>query len=168
VEKAVGATQGTSELILSDSHTISSMSKDWIAAVKASGRFANHQWGRSVIVPVTTLDQLIRDYGMPDFCKIDVEGFESQVLKGLSNSIPALSFEFTPEYFNSCLECIDHLLRLGYTEFNYSIGESMALTIEKWVDSARLTDLLMKLDSKSVGDVYVRLIRDTSDPKQMK
>jgi hypothetical protein len=44
----------------------------------------------------------------------------------------------------------------------------MALTIEKWVDSARLTDLLMKLDSKSVGDVYVRLIRDTSDPKQMK
>lgn len=157
VQKAIGETEGNAQLILSDAHTISSMSNEWITAVRASGRFADHQWGPSVTVPVTTLDQLIREYGMPDFCKIDVEGFESQVLRGLSNPISAVSFEFTPEYFESCLECIDHLLRLGYREFNYSLGESMILASEEWVDSTKLVGLLMKLDSRSGGDVYARL-----------
>ena len=32
---------------------------------------------------------------MPSFIKIDVEGFEDQVLAGLTRQVPALSFEFT-------------------------------------------------------------------------
>jgi len=34
------------------------------------------------------------EYGLPHFCKIDVEGFEEQALAGLSRPLPVLSFEF--------------------------------------------------------------------------
>ena len=46
-------------------------------------------------MPVTTLDRLIAQHGVPSFIKIDVEGFEDQVLAGLTHPVPALSFEFT-------------------------------------------------------------------------
>ena len=32
---------------------------------------------QAVEVGVTTLDRLIEEYGVPSFCKIDVEGFEA-------------------------------------------------------------------------------------------
>ena len=47
------------------------------------------------MVPVTTLDALIERHGVPSFVKVDAEGFEEEVLQGLSRSIKALSFEFT-------------------------------------------------------------------------
>ena len=61
-------------------------------AVASGGEWADH-----AVVPVTTLDALIDRYGLPAFCKIDVEGFEEAVVRGLSRPIPSVSFEFTPE-----------------------------------------------------------------------
>jgi FkbM family methyltransferase len=47
----------------------------------------------SVTVPVTTLDKAIDEFGVSTFCKMDVEGFEVDVLKGLSKPIPLLTIE---------------------------------------------------------------------------
>ena len=45
-------------------------------------------------VKVTTLDDEIKKYGAPSFCKIDVEGLEVDVLRGLSSPIKMISFEY--------------------------------------------------------------------------
>ena len=37
---------------------------------------------------------MISRFGAPDFCKINVEGLELEVLRGLSRPVPALSFEY--------------------------------------------------------------------------
>ena len=44
----------------------------------------NHNWADAVKIPSITLDNLIEHYGTPDLIKIDVEGYEYTVLKGLT------------------------------------------------------------------------------------
>jgi FkbM family methyltransferase len=64
-------------------------------------------------VETITLDQLTNKYGVPDYIKIDVEGFEQWVLKGLSHRVSYLSFEtLLPDYageMNACLTQIESL-----------------------------------------------------------
>jgi FkbM family methyltransferase len=156
VGAAVGEKEGAGELAVCEQEpTISTMSQRW----QHEGRFAGqNEWTKTIPVAVTTLDCLIARYGRPVFCKIDVEGFEVPVLKGLSQPIPALSFEFTREFFADAKACIDHLLSLGTVQFNASIGESMALLMETWVrPEALYAKLEAEADPLLWGDIYVKM-----------
>lgn len=158
VQQALGAEPGSAELLISDIHTTSSLSRPWVERVTESGRFANRTWGETVTVSVTTLDHLIERHGVPAFVKIDVEGYEREVLRGLSQPVPALSFEFTPEFLEAALESIEHLNTLGSPVFNYALGESMQLAQDAWVGGKELGDALRRLpkDTVTFGDVYAR------------
>lgn len=135
--------------------TPSSISREWVEAVRTSGRFADYLWHESQRVSVTTLDRLIEQYGVPVFCKIDVEGFEFQVLRGLSGPLKAVSFEFTPEFIDAAVNCVRYLSQLGSNRFNYSVRESMCLSLPGGVDADRTCELLLHLPNKSIfGDVY--------------
>jgi FkbM family methyltransferase len=158
VSKAVGSKQGTAQICIGSTDTISSLSREWIDAVQRSGRFSHCEWGSQRQVELTTLDQLISDYGLPTYIKIDVEGYEFEVLQGLSQAVRALSFEFTPEYLAAAFKCIEHLASLGTFQFNYSVGESMKLVSSSWVSSGQIKrELLKHRDDPSVfGDIYAQ------------
>ena len=162
VNKAVGSLEGQAEIFLTNENTISSMSRDWIKAVKTSGRFGNYSWDHSRTVQVTTLDNLIDEYGVPEFIKIDVEGFEREVVSGLSKSVKTISVEFTPEFLDSTLNCIEHLKTIGPIELNYSIGESMELALKSWTTPEELMRLLKAVpnDARFFGDVYIRFLEE--------
>ncbi|HOZ86646.1 MAG TPA: FkbM family methyltransferase [Bacteroidia bacterium] len=142
------------------SSTISSLSKEWIDSVKNS-RFKDQQWNETEEVEVDTLDNLIAKYGVPGFIKIDVEGFEADVLKGLSSPVPMLSFEYTtPEQENKLYECLGilHKLHPGYL-CNYSAGEKNSFVLPEWLN---VTDFKNKLSAnihalEGFGDIYVKL-----------
>jgi FkbM family methyltransferase len=159
VESAVGEAAGDAELMLGNAHVLSSLSAEWIAATQRSGRFARSRWEERVQVRVTTLDALITENGVPDFVKIDVEGFEAPVVRGLSRAIPLLSLEFTPEWLDSTLECLERLSLLGTLRVNYSLGESMAMALDTWVTQAEIVAALERYrgDTSVFGDVYVRM-----------
>jgi FkbM family methyltransferase len=159
VPKALGAEPGTAEILVSDADTISSLSPEWIRRVKESGRFAAYTWKGKETVEVTVFDALITQYGPPDFVKIDVEGFEREVLRGLSRPVGVVSFEFTPEYLEPALDSIRHLAHLGRVEFNYSVGETMRLTLDSWVNADEMLNTLESLPDRTVfGDVYARFV----------
>jgi len=156
VRKVVGPSEGEAELMISSANVLSSVSDEWIKAVKSSGRFAHHSWENKTVVPMTTLDVLIRKYGMPSFVKIDVEGYEYEVLRGLSSPVKHMSFEFTPEYIESTRNCIQYLETLGDARFNYSMRESMKMALEQYVSGKEVLGVLSAYrgDNKLFGDVY--------------
>jgi FkbM family methyltransferase len=52
--------------VCTEAPTISTFSDNW-----KQGRFANFKWDQTVSVEVTTLDELIKTHGVPQYCKID-------------------------------------------------------------------------------------------------
>ncbi len=157
VETALGEKEGQGELAICEQEpTISTMSTRW----RQEGRFSGtHAWMPTVPVAVTTLDSLITHYGRPAFCKIDVEGFELAVLRGLSRPIPFISFEFTREFFMDARGCLEHLASLGPVAFNVSLGESMSLLWQDWVDKETLCENIeAQGDALLWGDIYAKFI----------
>ncbi len=166
VPEAVGARPGQARLAVSTaSPTVSSMAPDWIDEVTRDPLFARVHWDRSVPVSVTTLDELAARYGEPAFVKIDVEGFETAVLAGLSRPPRALSFEYLPAAHDQAGAALDLVDRLGNYRYNYSPVETMRLAADSWLDADGLRRLLDRFrPAGRSGDVYARLARPAVEP----
>lgn len=159
VPAAVGARPGRARLAVSSATpTVSSMAPGWIDDVTRDHRFAGVRWDRSIEVPVVTLDQLIAAHGEPAFLKVDVEGFEAQVLSGLSRPVRALSFEYLPPAHDDALAVLALVAGLGDYRYNYSPIETMRWAAPGWLDAAGLIGLLERYRPLGrSGDVYARL-----------
>lgn len=156
---AVGDSVGAADLLLGSAHVLSTLSREWIAATQSSGRLATSYWNNSLRVRVTTLDALIAKHGVPSFAKIDVEGFEAQVVQGLSCPIQAISLEFTPEYLHATFAALERLAAIAPFTANYSLDESMTMALGEWVGREELVARLTSFanDTSIIGDVYIRM-----------
>lgn len=153
VTSALGSSPGSAEISVCDEDTtISTMSERW----QSEGRFADRSWTRTETVPVTTMDRLIEEHGRPSFCKIDVEGFEKQVLEGLSAPLPCVSFEFTREFIDDARACVALLAELGPIAVNASFGESMALDCDWGAPEHVFAVVEEQPSERDWGDIYVR------------
>ncbi|MBW8015802.1 MAG: FkbM family methyltransferase [Planctomycetes bacterium] len=161
INKALDKVRGQQEFFISNASTLSSMSSEWIGFAKKHEPFQGSNWDTKVLVETTTLDDLISENGVPVFCKIDVEGFEYNVLQGLSKQIPFISFEFTSGLIESTVKCINHLNEISMMEFNYSIGESMVFELPEFISSEQIIDVVKGLGLSGVagGDIYARECR---------
>jgi len=159
VTKGLSNEEGIKKFFISDESTISSFSEEWINAVK-NDRFKDASWNKVVEIEMTTLDKLISEFGVPAFIKIDVEGYEVEVLKGLHNAINLISFEYTvPEQMMKVIDCINYIQTTNENiECNYSVGESMELATQNWLDADKMKTYILSeaFIETRFGDVYVR------------
>lgn len=152
---AAGDANGQANLYLSTARPLASLSADWIDAVRRSGRFGHQTWPTTDVVQVRTLDSIIEQYGMPTFIKIDVEGYEYQVLRGLHSAVRGCSIEYTPERVDSTLDCIAHLVKLGMRWFNYAYSNDRRLVSPTWLSEGEISDIMQGLSSHALsGDIY--------------
>lgn len=153
---AVGADRGEAELHLNlDNPTVSTACERLIRAARDADGWREQRWDGRIRVAQTTLDALIARHGEPAFCKIDVEGFEPEVLRGLSRPLRALSFEFTTLQRDLAGAALGRCERLGRYRYNAALGESARLLHPRWLDAASLAHWLETLPSSAnSGDLY--------------
>lgn len=160
VPAAVGAAPGEAPLRHDPRNpTVSTLSEAWITAVSRDPSFAGVRWRAADTVAVTTLDALIAQYGRPVLCKIDVEGYEAEVLRGLSVPLPVVSFEYIPAAMSVAADCLAALARLGEYEFNWFVGESHRWGSPVWLSGPAMAQQLATLAlGHASGDVFARLV----------
>lgn len=161
VQAAVGAEEGQQEMVFAKPNVVSTLSKEFMDKLKDSGVCKGIKWGQPQQVRVTSLSALMEEYGKPDFIKIDVEGYEYQVLQGLKQPVPVLSLEFHSLHLEPALQSIAYLDNLGEIQLNYTLFEHMQLKLEQWVSPETMYQVLEGYRSSNkliAGDVYVRFI----------
>lgn len=155
---AVSGANGLAVLNVSDrKDKMSSLSNEWREAVSRQNPDYVGIWNRDMAVPTVTLDELIRQYGMPFYIKIDIEGHEEEALRGLSACPPLLSFEFNRAFLESALRPLQTAL-FKDSAFNYTLVDPCSFELPDWVGREELADRIRRLppDGPGLGDIFVR------------
>lgn len=103
-------------------------------------------------VETVSVEQLIATHGLPFFVKIDVEGHELSVLRGMERAVPFLSFEVNlPEFKPEGLECVQVLGRLAPDgEFNYTPDCRHGLILKQWQRAEQFSAVLASCTDPSI------------------
>lgn len=161
VGKGLGSQEEKRDFYVSDASTLSTFSSEWIETTGKTQRFEGYNWSDVRQIEITTLDALIAQYGVPDFIKIDVEGFEHEVVSGLSQPVQMLSFEYAvPEYSHRLVDVLLSLQRIynDKMQCNFAAGEEMKWQLSNWLTTDQMLAYIQTNDfvKSSSGDVYVR------------
>jgi FkbM family methyltransferase len=161
VAAGVAEAEGEATLLVSArTPTVSSLSRTWVEGVRRAPRFAGVTWDDEVRVRVTTLDALTDRFGLPKFCKLDVEGSEPAALAGLTRAVPTVVFEYIPGQREAARACLARLEQLGVYEYNWTEREVLRLRSTEWLSAEAMSGLLESIpDEAHSGDVYARLRR---------
>lgn len=146
VEKGVSDTIGELPVYITESRSgLNTLSEKWVKSIgdETENRWhASKQYRKSYTIQTTTLDELIKIYGIPYFIKIDVEGFELNVVKGLSTAPKFLSFECNlPEFISETTEILHLLKKLSANaQFQFSIDD--AVESKGWMNIEEMLNIL--------------------------
>ncbi|APX92320.1 FkbM family methyltransferase [Halomonas sp. 1513] len=156
---AAGPEEGEAEIAISVANpSVSTLARHWRKRIgRTNPGFRQVRWERRVTVTVTTLDALIARFGVPRFIKVDVEGFEAEVLAGLSQPVEALSVEFVAGALDVAEACVARLEALGDYRFNAIQGERRAFIWGEWRSPVQIRAWLADgADGLASGDLYAR------------
>lgn len=156
---ALGINEGELEFNISSLHPTISTAREqhWRASINQYSR-VKARWNEKISVKQLSLDQLIDQYGIPAFCKIDTEGFEWEVIQGLHHRIPRLSIEFLAFDKQRIIWCIQRMMGLGGYSLNFSFGETQRWYWTGWKSPEEVIQFIERdLYPSKFGDLYFKL-----------
>jgi len=136
-------------------HTLSLKWKNYLTSPK-NNRWENRKrFSKKQLISTISLNHLIDQYGMPYYIKIDVEGYEEKVIKGLDRKIPLISFEANlPEFLVETLNCLEYLNKLNdQSTYNYSTSDRLILP--NFVNYREIIEIVTNTDLRYM-DIYCR------------
>jgi FkbM family methyltransferase len=160
--KGVDAKVGSMIMHISDNTVLSTFSEEWIEKTKDQ-RFKGSDWQHTQTIEMTTFDELIEKYGKPRFAKIDVEGYEKNVLSGLTYAVDFISLEYAvPEQTESLKECLDLLKNINdKAKCNYCVGENMKWALNSWISVDEMKKMMESpaFIATEFGDIYISNVK---------
>ena len=130
------------------------LNKKWVDTLRSDEKRFGHSlnFPRRKEVATTTLEQLFADYGVPVFIKIDVEGYETEVLRGMRRVVPYLSFEVNlPEFRPEGLQCVATLETVAADgKFNYITDCRRGFALREWLGPKEFSQVLAACDDESI------------------
>jgi FkbM family methyltransferase len=148
---ALSAQPGETEFYVSNNNAISSFLPDW------------SDDSTKIQVPVTTLDLAIAEFGNPYYCKIDVEGWELEVLRGLTQPIPLISIEYHlgEREIDIVRDCLAYLSQFGAIQINITTAETLVFSLQEWVSLEKFLELFPEAFRGNYeyryGDIFIRI-----------
>lgn len=155
VGKAVSDGNGSARLWIDQPGSAkNTLSEKWVNVLEVDDKRFNARlsFDHSVVVETTTLDDLMKQHGLQFFVKIDVEGHEVNVLRGLRRPVPYLSFEVNlPQFMIEGLQCVELLEELApEARFNYAVSSGYPKLAGDWVKGQRFRDVLRNCGAESI------------------
>lgn len=125
---ALGEQVSTSNLyIVENNEAYNSLNKKHIEITATSRKIATLNSVKHQQVKVEIVEHFITEFGLPKYIKIDVEGYEYEVIKGLESIVPIVSFEANlPEFREESIHVIEYLdvLSLSRYKYNFTVFNS--------------------------------------------
>ena len=106
-------------------------------------------------------DEVVESTKIKDvnFIKIDVEGYEEHVLRGLSQLPSLISFEFNALFLDPVLRALDSAIFDG-ASFNYTLVDPAKFELSKWTDREGIKERMQsRRDGPGLGDIFARVER---------
>ncbi|WP_242085159.1 FkbM family methyltransferase [Aestuariivivens sediminis] len=153
IRAGVGESNGLEELFIGSHIEVSTFSKKFMRFFENEAIY----WPHSEPIEVMTLNTILKTYGVPDYCKIDTEGYELKILESLNQPIPFIEFEFTSGFMDETIQIIHKLSSLGPTKWNYILNENPIFKLSNWVSSHEMMALFETLPQYRLhGNLYVK------------
>lgn len=155
VGKAVGDTSMVQTMWIDELGSAkNTLSQKWVEILRVDEKRFGHRlkFSQRKEVEMTTLEQLVIAYGRPMFVKIDVEGYELAVLRGMRQLAPYLSFEVNlPEFRSEGLQCVELLERLASDgRFNYAADTRQGMALSEWLEPQEFSQVLSQCADTSI------------------
>jgi FkbM family methyltransferase len=134
---------------------VSTAHTDWVT----KSRFSENQWNDPINIETITLDDLIDNTFMPDMIKIDVEGYENTVIKGLTKKVDLIQFEWAEEEMESIKDTCEYLKTIGFTQFAYKLEDkpySYIPTEYCSLEDLGLFEILLPSRKEKWGMIYTK------------
>ena len=139
------------------------LSPKWAGTLREDERRFGQRFdfAQSKTVETVTVEDLVAAHGTPFFIKIDVEGHELSVLRGMKQPVPYLSFEVNlPEFKAEGLECVRLLKTLAPDGlFNYTADCRRGLALTDWVGTGGICAMLDSCADESIEIFWKTSVR---------
>jgi FkbM family methyltransferase len=132
VNVIVSSKEETPFYVCENADTISTADEEWIHQSRFS---KDYNWQRISNVESKSVDNLIKQFGSPTFMKIDVEGYEYNVITSVSSKISPLCFEWAEEKKVEILLTLEYLHKIGYDKFALQMRDDYTYVVNEddWI-----------------------------------
>ncbi len=141
IENVIVSNKSSETFYISNADTISTVDPEWIHQSRFS---KNYSWRPVDGLPTVSLDALVQKYGKPAHIKIDVEGYEYNVIQSLTTKVDSLCFEWAEEKKKEILLTLEYLKNLGFTRFAIQMEDAYVYTVQshEWMSYQDIWNLM--------------------------